>query len=305
MRYKWIWIVALAPLLTSINASAWNVTSHRLIAVIAYQSLAPQPRQRFTELLKQHPQYKQVWKSEQPASIPEGLHLFMSAAAWPDEVRHERELAHFHRQDWHYINLPFVHPDQPYITAKSPEFSNIITAISHNLMSIRADATKTDEKAIALSWLLHLVGDIHQPLHTCNFFSDEFPDGDKGGNLFYINLDHGGQVRLHEFWDFILGNSNHWRTMFNDAIWLMRHHPLERLSSVEMVDHTRWAQESYNIAKEIVYQHGRLPGGLKTHTSEVLPKSYEEQAKSIAERQVVLSGYRLAALCKQLFQEAP
>jgi hypothetical protein len=62
------------------------------------------------------------------------------------------------------------------------------------------------EKAVYLCWLFHLVGDIHQPLHTTALFSEVFPHGDKGGNLVYIRLD-GRPTKLHFLWDGLLSRS--------------------------------------------------------------------------------------------------
>jgi hypothetical protein len=62
-----------------------------------------------------------------------------------------------------------------------------------------------EEKAIYLTWLLHLVGDIHQPLHCTAVFSEQFPNGDKGGNDAFIRI-RSSPVKLHAFWDGLLGN---------------------------------------------------------------------------------------------------
>jgi hypothetical protein len=62
-----------------------------------------------------------------------------------------------------------------------------------------------ERKAIALAWLFHLVGDIHQPLHTAQLFTMEYPNGDRGGNEICIRMTQAAQpMDLHRFWDGIL-----------------------------------------------------------------------------------------------------
>ncbi len=63
---------------------------------------------------------------------------------------------------------------------------NVLKAIELNLEVFKSESPSKLEKALALCWLIHLVGDIHQPLHTSNLFSDQFLNGDRGGNSFWI-----------------------------------------------------------------------------------------------------------------------
>jgi hypothetical protein len=64
------------------------------------------------------------------------------------------------------------------------------------------------EKAYDLGWLLHLVGDLHQPMHAVNGISVTLPEGDRGGNLVEIKGVTDGASELHAFWDEVLGNSS-------------------------------------------------------------------------------------------------
>ena len=77
---------------------------------------------------------------------------------------------------WHYINFPFKPEGQP-PTCKSrePEPVNILTAMAEN-ESVVKNENNPERKAIALAWLFHLVGDIHQPLHTAQLFTVEYPE---------------------------------------------------------------------------------------------------------------------------------
>jgi hypothetical protein len=110
--------------------------------------------------------------------------LFMLTARWADDIRSKDRTEH--RGPWHYINLPFKPDGQPdNIQVKPAGTPNVLTALADNrkIAATDPDATK---KAIALSWLFHLVGDVHQPLHTSRLFSLDYHGGDEGGNQICI-----------------------------------------------------------------------------------------------------------------------
>lgn len=95
--------------------------------------------------------------------------LFMQAARWADDVRTQHKAQN--RPPWHYINLPFRPEGQPdTVQIREPEPINILTALASNESVVKGD-NDAARRAIALSWLFHLVGDIHQPLHAVQLFS--------------------------------------------------------------------------------------------------------------------------------------
>ena len=90
--------------------------------------------------------------------------LFMLAARWADECG--RDVLPRGQEHLPLINLPFKPPGQPAeLQIKEPEPVNILTALAENVGVVR-NGTDPQRKAIALVWLFHLVGDIHQPLHS-------------------------------------------------------------------------------------------------------------------------------------------
>jgi hypothetical protein len=75
-----------------------------------------------------------------------------------------------------------------------------------------------DRKAIALAWLFHLVGDIHQSLHTGQLFTIEYPDGDRGGNEICVRVTQTGQpMDLHRFWNGVITSSSNVTRLRNEA----------------------------------------------------------------------------------------
>jgi hypothetical protein len=106
--------------------------------------------------------------------------LFMQAARWADDIR-SNDKQH-HRALWHYINRPFKPEGQPAsVQIGQPEPVNILTALAEN-QNVVKNENDAERKAIALAWLFHLVGDIHQPLHTAQLFTADYPQGDRGGS---------------------------------------------------------------------------------------------------------------------------
>src|SRR5262245_46649811 len=140
----------------------------------------------------------------------------MQAARWADDTRSNDKQQH--HALWHYINWPFKPDGQsPSVQTREPEAVNILRAMAAN-QRIVANENDPERKAIALAWLFHLVGDIHQPLHALQLFTTEYPNGDRGGNQICIRVTQTGQpIDLHRFWDGIVTSSQNLTRLRNDA----------------------------------------------------------------------------------------
>jgi hypothetical protein len=164
---------------------AWNIPGHMLSAAIGYDVLrqeTPRSIEKIKAVLEKHPWYANQWHARlQDVPIADhGLVLFMQAASWADDIRIQDKARY--RPRWHYINFPFKPERQPpSVQTREPEPVNILTALTEN-ESIVKQGSDGERKAVALAWLFHLVGDIHQPLHTAQLFTVEYPQGDRGGN---------------------------------------------------------------------------------------------------------------------------
>jgi S1/P1 Nuclease len=131
----------------------------------------------------------------------------MQPARWADDIRTRDKPQN--RPPWHYVNLPFKPEGQPAnVQIREPEPLNILTAMAENKSVVR-NGNDAERKAIALAWLFHLVGDIHQPLHTAQLFTVDYPQGDRGGNEICVRVTEGGQpMDLHRFWDGVITSSS-------------------------------------------------------------------------------------------------
>jgi S1/P1 Nuclease len=177
------YLAAIAVSVSPLPASAWNIPGHMLSGAIAYQILQqenPGTIEKVKAVLERHPLYANQWQArlQDVPAADHGLVLFMQAARWADDIRSNDKRNH--RGPWHYINWPFKPEGQPAtVQIREPEPVNILTALAEN-ESIVNNNSDPQRKAVALAWLFHLVGDIHQPLHTAQLFTIEYPQGRPG-----------------------------------------------------------------------------------------------------------------------------
>ncbi len=289
-------------------AMAWNKAGHMTSAAIAHDDLAasdPGTIDRVVAILKQHPQYDQRWKAavEAPDINPQesNRRLFMLAARWPDDVRGDNDYDH---PEDHFIDLPYKPPGQPpNVKVVQPSADNLVSAYAGHLATLKGPAS-VEDKAIALCWIFHLTGDVHQPLHTVSLFTSAFkpPEGDRGGTLFFIRPASSAKtITLHAYWDGLVLGSERYQTVANAATELRLRNGHARSDLSELTQHPfsasavdTWArQESLPAAKAKAYLNGKLKSGTKTNGT-LLPALYADQAKATADRRMVLAGYRLA-----------
>jgi hypothetical protein len=226
---------------------------------------------------------------------------FLTAACWADDIRRDRR----ETGPWHYIDLHFRTDGKP--TSNKPDAENAVWAIA-KFKAVLADKTQSDEsRADALRFLLHFVGDIHQPLHVVSHDTDQLPDGDAGGNKFKIEPPAGvGGDRpprnLHALWDFGCG-------LFPSGVFrpltLEGRQEIEALAKkieqdrpmskkiVSDADPMSWAEAGLRVSKEYVYS---LPEG--TAPSE----AYLKKGQEVSETRAAEAGYRLAALLNSVLK---
>ncbi len=286
---------------------AWNIPGHMVSGAIAYRELKakdPKALAKILALLKKHPQYAQMFgpklASETLSADEKDLYLFMLAARWPDDIKStDYEPKH---NNWHYINYPHIGTNGATITIPEADSVNIVTAYKQNLQLLKSKASD-EEKAIALCWVFHLMGDIHQPLHATALFSAELPKGDQGGNLLYVRAEEEGKAfTLHSFWDWLVIGSQNFREADNRAVLLKNEKELSRKNLKELKNKKfeGWAEkESFELAKKHAYAQRGLQTSTNREQALLLSQEYINVAKTVAEKQIVLAGYRMAdLLCK-------
>ena len=287
---------------------AWSGPGHLIVAAIAFRELKPEERGQAVEILRAHDN-RDKWEAEVPendAGLEEGSVMFMGASKWPDEIK--RSSSSWNHKEWHDVDYPMTPPD--FAIQPSPAPDDIVFAIELCVRKLKDSTLAAKDEACWLAWLIHLAGDITQPLHCCALVNDDFkaPDGDRGGNLFFVRAGSGLGVPLHKMWDNALGTSKGFhakvlRGYVNQAIELGSEFKRDNL--VELRENTTpaaWARESWQIAVEQVYLRGQLQYGKNAGSAPLLPDGYTKSLKATAQRRVTIAGYRLADLIREVLK---
>ncbi len=288
---------------------AYNKPGHKVSGAIAYDLLyqkSPETVQKIIALLKQHPYYEEHWKSDL-ATLPDrdrDRGLFMLAAAWPDEVRSDEKHPEYNHPKWHYTDEPFMPAGQPEsVKTVPPDDENIMMAYGKNVTILKNESETPPNRAIAVCWIFHLIGDIHQPCHTTSLFTTEYPKGDKGANLVFVKAAPDGEVvRLHWFWDELILDSEDLRDARDTATELRNRPEFARAKLAELDTENsfeQWKDASVKLAKEVVYCNGKMTGSPRKDSAPVLSNDYVRTAKAAGLRQIVLAGYRMADVMKK------
>jgi S1/P1 Nuclease len=157
-----------------IDACPWSGPGHMTVAAIAYRDLSPVERQKFDAILESHPQF-QSWQNDFPENVPnldQGLYVAMAASLSPDQIRNHNDPSTF--PNWHFVDYPLIPPSFPDRGSPTPR-DNILFGIGRSEAILRSQSAAAQDKAEKLSWLIHLVGDVHQPLHCATLVNSIYP----------------------------------------------------------------------------------------------------------------------------------
>ncbi|MFY7697966.1 MAG: S1/P1 nuclease [Legionella sp.] len=264
---KTVFILALCLTLTSY---AWNALGHKLVMQIAYSQLTPHAKRIFNH-------YNRALNKDYKTNS------LVSAAVWLDTL-------YYRKINWfntlHYENLFFTEDD-----------SMLPMAVGHGALWGIDEATEvlsrsqsTDlEKGLALRILLHVVADIHQPLHAASRISHRYPTGDRGGNLVRLGKNIVA-ANLHAYWDrgggwLLLKEKLSHKKRIQWANEVKQKYPCHQEEKI--TDFYKWSQESHKLAVAVAYklQEGELPS-----------KSYQQLVQHTSEQRIALAGCRLGYL---------
>ncbi|MBI3785062.1 MAG: S1/P1 nuclease [Deltaproteobacteria bacterium] len=292
---------------------AWNDIGHMAVAYVAYQKLTPATKDRVKALLALNPYAKTKWKSilKTVQAKDKDLAIFMIAATWPDQIKSDNKTYHddgtqggdrpptdgtadnnigytdtARHKYWHFVDTPFSNDGTALPALPTPNAQMRIGDFRKVLASTSSD----DLKSYDLSWLLHLIGDVHQPLHAATRVSKIDTAGDNGGNSVKVTCSTcTSTMKLHAFWDGLLGAGNSVDTAIQVAKKLADADAAAAAKSSEK----DWCDESFSAAQTSVYKNppiGSDHGPFTTTTS------YKNAAKKLAKERVALAGARLANL---------
>jgi hypothetical protein len=286
------------------SARAWDGFGHMTVAAIAYPRLSPVVRAKVDGLLRRNPQYSS-WIAD-VARTDVGLVAFVKASRWADEIKtmpgykNDGERPHgalaglnigyadrLQHRYWHFIDNPFSPDGTPLLPPAAPNLRTQIALLRRTLSSV---AASDEVKSYDLVWLLHLVGDAHQPLHAASRFTHDLPRGDNGGNRIAL-CSRPCRDELHLFWDKLPGRS----TKAERAIRVARTLASADPTLAMVLDERVWIDESFRAAQNEVY---RAPIGLGAGPY-ALDTAYRLAAKKLARQRIALAGARLANLLNE------
>jgi hypothetical protein len=253
------------------RASAWSTPGHRVVAAIADERLTPAARALVREVL-----------GSKAISDPD-------VAGWADAQKDPAT------KPWHYVNIPLG--ARGYDAARDcPDGRCVVAQIAHAEARLRAGGSAMD-RADALRWLLHLVADVHQPLHAGD-------RRDRGGNDLHTRRARGrGQPsNFHRVWDFdVVGPVLHGRDAAAAGRDLAREIPAREADAwARDLDPAAWATESHEVARRIYGEVEALP---RDGAIVVLPRHYARAEHAVVEAQLEKAGVRLAALLDRIARE--
>jgi len=258
LRLGMLLLLACAGWLAPTPAQAWSAFGHRLVGLLAQDQLPESTRAQVDALLALEPDADMG-----------------TVAAWADEVR---ELPRYESTGpFHYVNIKDA--NCYYLATRDcPDGACIVAALPQYQQILGDRAQPETVRLEALKFVVHLVGDAHQPLHAGN-------RDDRGGNQFQINL-KGEATNLHAVWDYhVLHNAG-----LDLAGYRQRLGPRVAVASVGSMAVVDWAQAACALLdRQSLYP--RRPGKL--------PARYLDEKRPIAEDQIVLAAARLAAVLEQ------
>lgn len=252
-----------AILLVPAQCWAWGAEGHRIVAAIAADELTPAARTEVTELL----------------GTGDAAAGMVAVSTWADEIRRQRP----DTAPWHFVDIPAQ--SAGYDPRRDCRHDDCVVAqIERDARIVGDGQLAAPVRAEALRFLIHFVGDIHQPLHDAD-------NGDYGGNRVQVFLGR-RHTNLHAVWDV-------------DVVRALGRDPEEVAARLEkeitpsekrgwsVGNATQWANEAHQIARREIYGHITGRGGADAPI--VLTLQYARQESSIAAEQLEKAGVRLAA----------
>lgn len=283
MKIKTAHLLLLATVLLAAPAVAWAPLGHRLVGDLAQRQLTPTAQREVKRLLA----------GEKEPSLA-------GVANWADELRNTDPARFKATSKWHYVN----HANQQCVfnaEADCKDGNCVVTQIDRQLAILKDATQPIQARRDALKFVVHLVGDVHQPMHS----SDH---GDAGGNGYQVSLKTRVEpeayakdkykngvmgTNLHSMWDYyVLGESGMRSREYADKLWASTH---GRPLATRVGDPALWAQESC----ELVDAWGVYPESHEEDSAE-----YAKAMRPLAERRVAQGGYRLAVLLNSALDPA-
>ena len=249
----------LAVFLLPALAFSWGKTGHRVVGQIAENHLSPKAAAAVRDLLG-------------PDSLAE-------IANWADEIRSDPS---WKRADpWHYVNIP---DGETYEAMSKNPAGDIIVAMKRFEATLRNPAAPKEERIQALKFLVHMIGDIHQPLHAGK-------RDDLGGNRVSVHWFRSVEAtNLHTVWDDLIIEQE--KLSFTEWTRFLDHPTAAELKEWQGSNYTAWMEESYKLRDRCYDFKPELP----------LSYDYVYKSLPIVKQRLLQAGVRLAGTLNGIFR---
>jgi hypothetical protein len=277
-------ILALLIALSPSPALAWWEYGHETVATIAYLNVSPRTRAEIDRLLRQA---RLLDTPTCPARTIE------QASVWPDCIKTLGERFSY-AATWHYQN---VNVCNPFDQASACRDGNCVSAqIERNLRLLANRSLPLRERIFALAFVVHLMGDLHQPLHAGD-------RADLGGNR--VTASYGiiaGRTNLHSIWDGYLADRGISNPPGGPRGILSEVSAADR-DSIRQGDVTAWARESWQVAHDFAYGTAYPdPCGPPPAARPVITEEITRRLVPVVRLQIARGGLRLARLLDEAFE---
>lgn len=259
-----VWIGAAFWLcLSCSSAYGWGRDGHRMTGDIASRYLTPAAAYAVQDLL--------------------GEQTLADVSTWADEIKSDR--SYDWARPWHYVN---VNPgmERFVLERDCPEHGCVVSAIIKYAEVLRSETADRAEKKEALKFLVHFVGDLHQPLHVGYA-------RDRGGNDVAVDF-FGSRTNLHFVWDvsLIARRKIHWKRYADELYRAIERE--QRRAWSKSLDPSDWATESFHLAERYAYA---IPDDAR------LEQAYYDRVMPVVDERLAQAGVRLAAMLNDIFKE--
>lgn len=254
-------LTTLLSLFITLNCFGWGQKGHDAVAYIAECNLTPEVYQKVVKAL--------------------GGHSLVYYANWMDNASHTQPYRY--TKTWHYANVDkgYTYQTMP----KNPK-GNVVTAIESIVAKLKSGKLSEAEESLNLKFLIHLVGDLHAPMHAGRL-------SDLGGNKIYVKY-FGKKIKLHELWDIDLIEDAHRWSYTEWQQQLDKYCSAEKRAQISKGTPEEWFEESHKIAKDIYIAS---PKGAK------LSYYYLNYYTPKIEERILAGGLRLAWLLNSIYSE--
>ncbi|MEI9944708.1 MAG: S1/P1 nuclease [Chitinophagaceae bacterium] len=252
----------IASLLISQAAFCWGITGHRVVAEVAQSHLSKKAKKELQKII--------------------GKETLAWWANWPDFIKSDTTWNYASK--WHYVDLPGHMGKEAFISElKKLPGENLYTQIPAMVAQLKDKSLPVEKRRIALAFLIHFIGDLHQPLHVGR-------DEDEGGNkivVYWFN----DKTNLHSVWDNIL--VEYQKYSFSEYARIIDIASPEQVEAWQSSSLEDWFYESH-VLSDSIYD--------ATPTESKLSYKYNYQFQKILDQQLLKGGLRLAALLNEAFK---